>query len=143
MPFDTYLVPPGEASKSLETASHIYDWLIQRKAERGHAIVALGGGMVTDLAGYVAATFARGLPLVHVPTSLLGMVDAAIGGKVGVNLPQGKNMIGAFYQPRMVLADVATLRTLPPREYFSGWAEVIKHGFIADETLLGFLEENA
>ena len=143
VPFDTYLVPTGEASKSLETASHVYDWLIQQKAERGHAVVALGGGMVTDLAGYVAATFARGLPLVHAPTSLLGMVDAAIGGKVGVNLPQGKNMIGAFYQPRMVLADVATLRTLPPREYFSGWAEVIKHGFIADETLLGFLEENA
>jgi 3-dehydroquinate synthase len=141
--FNAYVVPPGEASKSLETASHAYDWLIQQKAERGHAVVALGGGMVTDLAGYVAATFARGLPLVHAPTSLLGMVDAAIGGKVGVNLPQGKNLIGAFYQPRMVLADVATLRTLPPREYFSGWAEVIKHGFIADEALIGFLEENA
>ena len=143
LPFDTYVVPPGEASKSLETASHVYDWLIQRKAERGHAIVALGGGMVTDLAGYVAATFARGLPLVHLPTSLLGMVDAAIGGKVGVNLPQGKNMVGTFYQPRMVVADVATLQTLPPREYFSGWAEAIKHGFIADETLLASLEENA
>jgi shikimate kinase/3-dehydroquinate synthase len=143
VPFDVYLVPPGEASKSLETASAMYDWLIQRKAERGHTVVALGGGMVTDLGGYVAATFARGLPLVHVPTSLLGMVDAAIGGKVGVNLPQGKNMIGAFYQPRMVVADVSMLRTLPPREYFSGWAEVIKHGFIADEALLAFLEENA
>jgi shikimate kinase / 3-dehydroquinate synthase len=141
--FETYLVPPGEGSKSLETASQVYDWLIQQKAERGHTVVALGGGMVTDLAGYVAATFARGLPLVYVPTSLLGMVDAAIGGKVGVNHPRAKNMIGAFYQPRMVLADVATLRTLSPREYFSGWAEVIKHGIIADEGLLAFLEENA
>ncbi len=143
IPFDSYTIPPGEASKSLDTASHIYDWLVQNKAERGHTIVGLGGGMVTDLAGHVAATFARGLPLVHVPTSLLGMVDASIGGKVGVNHPQAKNMIGAFYQPHLVLADPATLRTLPPRELHSGWAEVIKHGFIADGELLGFLEENA
>lgn len=141
--FDAYVVAPGEASKSLVTASHIYDWLIEHKAERGHAIVALGGGMVTDLAGFVAATFARGLPLVHIPTSLLAMVDAAIGGKVGVNHARAKNMIGAFYQPRLVLADVATLRTLPPREYFSGWAEVVKHAFIAAGDLLAFLEENA
>jgi len=143
VPIDTHTVAPGEASKSLETATRIYDWLIQRKAERGHTIVALGGGMVTDLAGYVAATFARGLPLVHIPTTLLAMVDAAIGGKVGVNHPQAKNVIGAFYQPQMVLADVALLRTLPPREYFSGWAEVIKHAFIADQGLLAFLEEKA
>lgn len=143
VPFHTYTVPPGEASKSLETASRIYDWLLERKAERGHTIVAVGGGMVTDLAGYVAATFARGVPLVHVPTSLLAMVDAAIGGKVGVNHPRAKNMIGAFYQPRLVLVDVATLRTLPAREYFSGWAEVVKHAFIADADLLAFLEANA
>jgi shikimate kinase / 3-dehydroquinate synthase len=143
VPFDSFTVPPGEASKSLGTASDIYDWLVERKAERGHTIVALGGGMVTDLAGYVAATFARGIPVVHVPTSVLGMVDAAIGGKVGVNHPRAKNMIGAFYQPRLVLADVAALRTLPPREYFSGWAEVIKHAMIADDDLLPFLEENA
>jgi 3-dehydroquinate synthase len=99
--------------------------------------------MVTDLAGHVAATFARGLPLVHVPTSLLAMVDASIGGKVGVNHPQAKNMIGSFYQPRLVLADPATLRTLPPRELHSGCAEVIKHAFIADIGLIAFLEENA
>ena len=142
LPFDSYTVPPGEARKSLVTASEIYDWLIERRAERGHAIVALGGGVVTDLAGYVAATFARGLPLVHVPTSLLAMVDAAIGGKVGVNHPRAKNMIGAFYQPRLVVADVATLRTLPPREYFSGWAEVIKHAMIADGELLPLLEDS-
>jgi len=143
IPFDVLSVPPGEVSKSLGTASDIYDWLVQHEAERGHTIVAAGGGMVTDLAGHVAATFARGLPLVHVPTSLLAMVDASIGGKVGVNHPQAKNMIGSFYQPRFVLADVATLRTLPPRELHSGWAEVIKHAFIADSDLLAYLEENA
>ena len=140
---DVYTLPPGEVTKSLRTASDIYDWLVDKKAERRHTIIALGGGMVTDLAGFVAATYARGVPLVQAPTSLLAMVDAAIGGKVGVNHPRAKNMIGAFYQPRMVIADVATLRTLPPREYFSGWAEVIKHAFIADDALLAFLEENA
>ncbi|HEU4760456.1 MAG TPA: 3-dehydroquinate synthase, partial [Dehalococcoidia bacterium] len=143
IPLDSYAVPPGEASKTLETAAAIYDWLVEHKAERGHAVVALGGGMVTDLAGYVAATFARGLPLVHVPTSLLAMVDAAIGGKVAVNHPRAKNLIGAFYQPRLVLADTATLRTLPARELASGWAEVIKHALIADAGLLAFLEEHA
>jgi len=142
IPVDSYAVPPGETSKSLEVAAGIYDWLVECKAERGHAVVALGGGMVTDLAGYVAATFARGLPLVHAPTSLLAMVDAAIGGKVAVNHPRAKNLIGAFYQPRLVLADVATLRTLPPREIASGWAEVIKHGFIADVGFVSYLEEN-
>ena len=143
IPVASYTVPPGEASKSLDTAAAIYDWLIQRRAERGHVVVALGGGMVTDLAGYVAATYLRGLPLVHVPTSLLAMVDAAIGGKVAVNHPQAKNTIGAFYQPSLVLADVAALRSLPPRELTSGWAELIKHALILDLDLLAFLEERA
>ena len=142
VPFESYVVPPGEATKTLESASAIYDWLIEKKTERGHTIVTVGGGMVTDLGGYVAATFARGLPLVHVPTSVLGMVDAAIGGKVAVNHARAKNMIGAFYQPKMVLADPALLRTLPPREH-SGWAEAIKHAMIADEEYLRFFEENA
>jgi len=141
--FDVYTVPPGEASKSLANASDIYDWLIEHRAERGHAVVAIGGGVVTDLGGYVAATFARGLPLVHVPTSMLGMVDAAIGGKVAVNHPHAKNMIGMFHQPRFVLEDVATLRTLPAREIKSGMAEAIKHGLIEDADYLGFLEQNA
>jgi 3-dehydroquinate synthase len=138
-----YCVPAGEASKSLETAASIYDWLVAQRAERGEAIVALGGGMVCDLAGFVAATFARGLPLVHVPTSLLAMVDAAVGGKVAVDHPKAKNLIGAFYQPRLVLADVSVLQTLPPRELTSGWAEVIKHALIMDEELLRLLEDNA
>ena len=141
IPVSSYTVPAGEASKSLDTAAAIYDWLIEQRAERGHAIVALGGGMVTDLAGFVAATYARGLPLVHVPTSLLGMVDAAIGGKVAVNHPRSKNAIGAFYQPRFVLADVSTLRTLPTRE-LSGWAEAIKHAMILDAGLLAFFEQH-
>ncbi|KPK21295.1 MAG: hypothetical protein AMJ76_02995 [Dehalococcoidia bacterium SM23_28_1] len=138
-----HVVPTGETSKSLETAATIYDWLVSQRAERGEAIVALGGGMVCDLAGFVAATFARGLPLVHVPTSLLAMVDAAVGGKVAVNQKEAKNLIGAFYQPRLVLADVSTLQSLPPRELISGWAEVIKHALIMDEELLRLLEENA
>ena len=138
-----HVVPAGETSKSLETAASIYDWLVSERAERGEAIVALGGGMVCDLAGFVAATFVRGLPLVHVPTSLLAMVDAAIGGKVAVNQKEAKNLIGAFYQPRLVLADVSTLQSLPPRELTAGWAEVIKHALIMDEELLRLLEENA
>src|SRR3989337_263766 len=142
IPVASYTVPPGEASKSLETAAAIYDWLIGQRAERGQAIVAMGGGMVTDLAGFVAATYLRGLPLVQVPTSLLAMVDAAVGGKVAVNHPRSKNAIGAFYQPRFVLADVSTLRTLPQRE-LSGWAEAIKHALILDAGLLSFFEQHA
>ena len=140
--FDFFTVAPGEESKTLGSASSIYDWLIDHKAERGHVVVAVGGGVATDLGGYVAATYARGLPLVHVPTSTLGMVDAAIGGKVAVNHPRGKNMIGFFHQPHFVLTDPAVLRTLPPREIKSGLAEAIKHGLIADEAYLGFLEDN-
>ena len=134
------LIPPGERSKTLETAQHIYSWLAERKAERGHLVLAVGGGVVGDLAGFVAATYLRGMPFAQVPTSLLAMVDAAIGGKVAVDLPQGKNLVGAFYQPRFVLADVQTLETLPERELTSGWAEVIKHGLILDRELVTTLE---
>ena len=137
----TYTVPAGEASKSLAMVESIYGWLAERRCERGHAIIALGGGMIGDLAGFVAATFLRGVPLIQVPTSLAAMVDASIGGKVAVNLPVGKNLVGAFYQPRMVLADLNTLRTLPTRELASGWAEAIKHGFILDSSLLQLFEE--
>jgi 3-dehydroquinate synthase len=137
---DSFVVPSGENSKSFETAVGIYDWLIEQRAERGDNIVALGGGVIGDLAGFVASTFLRGVPLVQVPTSLIGMVDSAIGGKVGVNHPQGKNLIGAFYQPQLVLADIQTLTTLPRRELVSGWAEVIKHALIRDPRLFELLE---
>lgn len=143
VPFDVFTVPPGEESKTLASAAQIYDWLIGHRAERGHCLVAVGGGVATDLGGYAAATFARGLPVVHVPTSMLGQVDAAIGGKVAVNHPQAKNMIGVFHQPRFVLADPAVMRTLDAREVRSGLAEAIKHGLIADEGYLAFLEQNA
>ena len=141
VPTHMFLIPPGERSKTLETAQHIYRWLAGRKAERGHLVLAVGGGVVGDLAGLVAATYLRGMPFAQVPTSLLAMMDAAIGGKVAVDLPQGKNLVGAFYQPRFVLTDVQTLRTLPQRELTSGWAEAIKHGLILDERLLRTFEE--
>jgi shikimate kinase/3-dehydroquinate synthase len=136
-------VPPGEASKNIAQAVKIYDFLIEHRIERNDVIVALGGGMVGDLAGFIAATFLRGLPWLQVPTSLIAMTDASIGGKVAVDHPRGKNLIGAFYQPRLVLADVKTLTTLPQRELTSGWAEVIKHGLILDADFLQLLEDNA
>ena len=140
VPTHLFFIPPGEQSKSLETAQHIYHWLASLKAERGHLILAVGGGVVGDLAGFVAATFLRGIPYAQVPTSLLAMMDSAIGGKTAVDLPQGKNLVGAFYQPTFVLADVSTLQTLRPRELASGWAEAIKHGLIMDEDLLNTFE---
>ena len=140
---NSFVVPPGEATKTLDTATRIYDWLVEHRAERRDVIVALGGGMVGDLAGFVAATYLRGLALVQVPTTLVAMVDAAIGGKTAVNHPQAKNIIGAFYQPRLVIADVETLSTLSRRELVSGWAEVAKHGLILDKEYFEFLENNA
>jgi shikimate kinase/3-dehydroquinate synthase len=139
---NSFVVPPGEETKSVDYAVKIYDFLVEQRAERDDIIIALGGGMVGDLGGFVAATFLRGMPWVQVPTSLVAMVDASIGGKVGVNHPEGKNLIGAFYQPNLVLADCQTLTTLPQRELTSGWAEVIKHGLILDEEFFEFLESN-
>jgi shikimate kinase/3-dehydroquinate synthase len=135
------VVPPGEASKNIAQAVQIYDFLIERRVERNDVIVALGGGMIGDLAGFVAATFLRGLPWVQVPTSLIAMTDASIGGKVAIDHPLGKNLIGAFHQPRLVLADVKTLTTLPQHELISGWAEVIKHGLILDAGFLQLIED--
>ncbi len=135
-------IPSGESSKSLKSAQQLYRWLARHCAERNHTIVALGGGVIGDLAGFVAATYLRGIPFVQVPTTLLAMVDASIGGKTAVNLPDGKNLVGAFHQPRLVLADVETLTTLPPRELTSGWAEVIKHALILDPALFEFLDSN-
>ena len=141
VPTHMFLLPPGEQSKSLEMARHLYSWLAGRRAERGHAVLSVGGGVVGDLGGFVAATFLRGMPFAQVPTSLLAMTDASIGGKVAVDLPQGKNLVGAFYQPRFVLTDVQALASLPDRELNSGWAEALKHGLILDEPLVCDFEE--
>jgi 3-dehydroquinate synthase len=141
-PVNYFVVPPGEETKSTDFATKIYDFLVEHRTERNDIIVALGGGVVGDLAGFVGATFLRGIPWVQVPTSLAAMVDASIGGKVGVNHPEGKNLIGAFCQPTLVLSDPETLATLPRRELTSGWAEVIKHGLILDKGFFEFLETN-
>ncbi len=136
-------IPAGESSKSLEYFSQVIDWLVQHKAERHDPLIALGGGVVGDLAGFVAASYQRGMPLIQVPTSLLAQVDAAIGGKTAINHPQGKNLIGAFYQPRLILADPACLLTLPERAYREGWAEIIKSGLALDSELFAWLEASA
>jgi 3-dehydroquinate synthase len=135
--------PAGESSKSLDTVRGIYDWLLHHHAERASTIVALGGGVVGDVAGFAAATYLRGVPLVQVPTSLLAMVDASIGGKTGVDHARGKNLIGAFYPPRIVVSDPSLLTTLPPRGLRDGFAEAIKHALIADPGMLDLLESEA
>jgi 3-dehydroquinate synthase len=136
-------LPPGEAQKALAVASRLYDRLLEVGADRRTLVAAVGGGVVGDLAGFVAATFARGLPLLMVPTTLLAMVDSSVGGKVGVNHPRAKNMIGTFHQPVGVWIDTAVLATLPDREYRSGLAEVVKYGVIQDPELFAYLEANA
>lgn len=136
-------VPDGEEHKTLTEAAKVYDCLIERRMERSSLIVALGGGVVGDLAGFVAATYLRGVPFVQVPTTLLAQVDSSVGGKTGVNSPKGKNLIGAFYQPKAVFIDPEVLRTLDPREMKAGLAEVVKYGVIWDKDLFAFLEKNA
>ena len=139
---DLLVVEPGERTKSVQVADTLWQKLLTLGADRKTAIVAVGGGVVGDLAGFVAATFARGLPLIQVPTTLLAQVDSSVGGKVGVNLPGAKNMVGAFWQPRGVLIDTAVLDTLPAREYSAGLAEVVKYGVILDAEFFSWLEEN-
>jgi 3-dehydroquinate synthase len=134
------VVPAGEAAKDIGVAAHLWSRLAAARASRSDLIVGLGGGAVTDLAGFVAATWLRGVPVVFVPTTLLAIVDAAIGGKTAVNLSAGKNLVGAFHPAAGVLADTAVLGTLPGREYVSGLAEVIKAGFIADPVILDLIE---
>jgi 3-dehydroquinate synthase len=136
-------VPAGEASKSAEVLGLLHSWMIEGGVERRDAVLALGGGVVGDLAGYAAASILRGIAVVQLPTTLLAMVDSAIGGKTGINHPLGKNLIGAFHQPRLVLADTDTLATLPARELRAGMAEVIKHGVIRDAGLFNELERLA
>jgi 3-dehydroquinate synthase len=142
--FRTHVVmrPSGEAQKSLAVAAELYENLLDLPADRKTLVVAVGGGVTGDLAGFAAATFARGLPLLMVPTTLLAMVDSSVGGKVGVNLPRAKNMVGAFHQPAGVFIDTATLATLPDREYRSGLAEVVKYGVILDADFFAYLEQN-
>ena len=136
-------IPAGETSKNLAQAGELFAELSANRIERRDTIVALGGGVVGDLAGYVAATYLRGVAFVQAPTTLLGMVDASIGGKVAIDLPSGKNLVGAFYQPRLVLSDTRALNTLPPRQLTAGWAEVIKTAAILDAELFDYLETNA
>lgn len=136
------VLPDGEAHKDWATLNLIYDGLLNARCERSTTLIALGGGVVGDMAGFAAATYQRGMPFIQIPTTLLSQVDSSVGGKTAINHPLGKNMIGAFYQPRLVLADIGTLHTLPARELKAGLAEVIKYGFIRDLPFLVWLEEN-
>ncbi|AWM39858.1 3-dehydroquinate synthase [Gemmata obscuriglobus] len=137
------VVPAGEASKCLERLAGLYDALYELAADRSTAVVAVGGGVIGDLAGFAAATYNRGLPLVMVPTTLLSMVDSSVGGKTGINHPKGKNLIGSFHQPAGVWIDLAFLNTLPAREFISGLAEVVKYGVILDAAFFAYLESNS
>jgi len=139
---DAIELPDGEAFKNLDTVNRIFDLLLEKRHNRSTTLIALGGGVVGDMTGFAAACYQRGVDFIQVPTTLLSQVDSSVGGKTGVNHPLGKNMIGAFYQPRLVLADMDTLQTLPPRELAAGIAEVIKYGLICDAPFFGWLEEN-
>ena len=137
---DIIEVPEGESSKNLGQAEKLYDRLLELNCDRKSVLVALGGGVIGDLVGFVAATYQRGIPFIQIPTTLLSQVDSSVGGKTAVNHPKGKNMIGAFYQPRLVVVDLETLRTLPSNEYRAGLAEIVKYGVISDASLFEFLE---
>jgi 3-dehydroquinate synthase len=136
------ILPDGEAHKTWESLNLIYDALLAARCDRGTTIIALGGGVIGDLAGFAAATYQRGVPFIQIPTTLLSQVDSSVGGKTGINHPRGKNMVGAFWQPKLVLADTDTLQTLPARELSAGMAEVIKYGLIRDLPFLEWLETN-
>ncbi|MBM3456416.1 MAG: 3-dehydroquinate synthase, partial [Bacteroidetes bacterium] len=136
------ILPDGEVYKNQETLNLIYDALLKEKCERSTTLIALGGGVIGDITGYAAATFLRGVPFIQIPTTLLSQVDSSVGGKTGINHALGKNMIGAFYQPQCVIADIDTLKTLPPREFSAGMAEVVKYGLIRDEAFFDWLEKN-
>jgi 3-dehydroquinate synthase len=138
----TVVLPDGEAYKNWETLNLIFDALLTERADRKVTLIALGGGVVGDMTGFAAASYMRGVPFIQVPTTLLAQVDSSVGGKTGINHPLGKNMIGAFYQPQAVIADIATLQTLPERELAAGIAEVIKTGAIADAEFFDWIETN-
>ena len=135
------MLPDGERAKTLSWASKILDDLVQRRFERNDVLIALGGGVIGDITGFAASMYLRGMPFVQVATTLVAQVDSSVGGKTGVNHRQGKNLIGAFYQPRVVVMDTETLQTLPKREWIAGLAEVIKYGMIADDSFFEFLEQ--
>ena len=136
------VLPDGEIHKNWQTLNQIFDQLIEKRCERKTTLIALGGGVVGDMTGFAAATYQRGVPYIQIPTTLLAQVDSAVGGKTAINHPQSKNMIGAFYQPKLVLADTQTLDTLPQREFSAGMAEVIKYGLIRDLPFFEWLEAN-
>ena len=140
---DAIVLPAGESAKTLDNTARVLDALARLGASRDAAVIALGGGVVGDLAGFAAATWMRGIDFVQLPTTLLAMVDSSVGGKTGVNIAAGKNLVGAFHQPRAVFADTATLGTLPKREYAAGLAEVVKYGAIGDAGFFAWLEANA
>ncbi|MQG18313.1 MAG: 3-dehydroquinate synthase [SAR202 cluster bacterium] len=141
--FHTFRIPSGESSKNLDLVKSIYGWLAELNAERSDMILAVGGGVVGDISGFVAATYLRGIKFAQIPTTLLAMTDSSIGGKTGVDLPEGKNLVGAFHQPEFILADLETLKTLSQRELNSGWAESIKHGLILDKNLFYDMQNNS
>ena len=141
--FATVILPDGEAHKTLDAAARVFAALAELKASRDACIIALGGGVIGDLAGFAAACWMRGIGCVQMPTTLLAMVDSSVGGKTAVDLPQGKNLIGAFHQPRAVIADTDTLTTLPERELRAGFAEVVKYGALGDATFFAWLENHA
>ena len=139
---DALILPAGELQKNWDNAEKILDWLLAGRLARDGMVVALGGGVIGDMAGFCAALYQRGIDFIQIPTTLLAQVDSSVGGKTAVNHPRGKNMIGAFHQPRAVIADIATLKTLPQRELLAGVAEVIKYGMLADESFFKWLEQN-
>jgi 3-dehydroquinate synthase len=140
---DTLVLDPGEDTKTIASAERVFDRLAALGASRDGTVIALGGGVVGDLAGFAAACWMRGIDFIQMPTTLLAMVDSSVGGKTGVNLAAGKNLVGAFHQPRIVVADISTLATLPAREYAAGLAEVVKYGAIGDAAFFAWLEANA
>src|SRR5690606_29504539 len=135
-------LPPGEGTKNWASLERTVEWLLAAKVERDDLVMAFGGGVIGDLAGFAAAILRRGVGLVQVPTSLLAQVDSSVGGKTGINSPLGKNLIGAFHQPRLVLADTGLLDTLPPRDFLAGYGEVVKYGLLGDAGFFDWLEAN-
>jgi len=140
---DALALPPGEATKGWPQFTRAVEWLLEQKVERGDIVIAFGGGVIGDLAGFAAAVLRRGVRFVQIPTSLLAQVDSSVGGKTGINAPQGKNLIGAFHQPAMVLADTSVLGTLSARDFLAGYGEVVKYGLLGDAAFFDWLEANA